>query len=132
MKVGQTEAAIQHFTRGDIEASFARVRRYFRNALASERLRFGRFREATAILEPSKDGSADQSVSNILRFHAAAGEKLPDSHLLFERLQAERTPIIIELRDEIAARYGVVNSRTRHGLTWIADRQFEAVLLEAA
>ncbi len=108
------------------------MRRYSRNALASVRLRSGRFREATAILEPSKDESADQSVSNILRFHAAAGEQLPDRQLLFQKLQEERAPVMVELRDEIAARYGVINSRPRHSVTWIADRQFEAVLLEAA
>ena len=132
MKVGKVEVAIHHFTRGGVEASFATVRRYFKNALASERLRSGRFHEATVILEPSADESADQSVSNILRFHAAAAEQLPVRHSLFDRLQSERTPIIVELRDEIAARYGVVTAGPRHGPTWIADRQFEAILLEAA
>ena len=132
LKAGKVDEAIQHFRMGSIEAPFARVRRFFGNALASERLKSGSFHEAAAILEGLTDEPQSQSVSNVLLFHAAAAEHMPSSELLFDRLGDEKTPIIIQLRDEIAARYGIAKTSPQHDLEWITNRQFEAVLLEAA
>jgi tetratricopeptide (TPR) repeat protein len=132
LKTGASDEAVRHFTRGSIEPSFSRIRHYFYNALAIERIRSGKFTEAAQIIRAFDGHTADDAVSNILLFHAEAAERLPSTAALLVHLGSQQAPIIIQLRDEIAARYGITTSKPLHDLNWIIDRQFEAVLLDAA
>ncbi|HEX2554245.1 MAG TPA: tetratricopeptide repeat protein [Microvirga sp.] len=132
LKSGQVDRAVGHFTAGIARSPFEKTRRIMRNALASEKLRARRFDEAVQILGEGAQDILEFGVSNVLLFHAAAASKSPDTHKLYQRLAPERSPIVIELRDAIAERYGVVGQAVVRSEEWIVDREYEAVLLEAA
>src|SRR5829696_8344565 len=69
-----------------MEASFARIRRFMQNALASEKLRSRQFNEAAEILQRSPSPSFDQTVSNLLLFHAAAAQRMSVTRTLYEKV----------------------------------------------
>ncbi|MES0175550.1 hypothetical protein [Mesorhizobium sp. M0006] len=105
---------------------FARERRMLANAVASAELGYGRVAAAVAA-SVDKPGE----VSNVIRFHALAASfhpKAKDAYRANEGLSGE----LIELKEEIARRYLIVDKPSNHTVDWIFLTEQNALLLEAA
>lgn len=122
------DEAIAHFEFGSNQTPFAREKRYFDGALSVARMRKGNFIEAVHALEGAGGG-----ISNVLRFHAVAGAgNLDRARDHYQELAVRCPSQLIELRDAIAARYGFSGQIDHHNDNWIFQREFEALLQEAA
>jgi tetratricopeptide (TPR) repeat protein len=130
LRKGELDRAIAIFEEGRSKTPFARERRYFEGALSVARMRKGQFDQAAQSLAESPAGGG---LLKVLRLHAYAGKgDLPLARVSYAELSNRCPGQLIDLRDAIAARYGIIRNVEHHNDNWIFDRESEALLQEAA
>ncbi|WP_026606033.1 tetratricopeptide repeat protein [Methylocapsa acidiphila] len=121
------EAALDIFTKGVLGSPFHENRRYFENALAATKLRLGHFQEAINHIRHT-----DTVVSHLFMSHSyAALGNVEEARKELAAVNDNSLPSLIELRDEIAAQFRLVDHPPQRGRAWLLDRESE-VLLQAA
>lgn len=127
LKARKIEEAIAIFTHGVRENPFHRERLYFENALSAARIRLGEFQAASSL---TKIG--DNPISQVLRMHSLAelGE-IGEATKAYRALTENLPPPILALRDEIAARFRIINKQRAHNDNWILEQETD-IILQAA
>lgn len=123
---GRYKDAVIHLNLRPEAIPFARERRMFANAVASAELGLGRLGSAAAV---SVDKAGE--VTNVIRFHALAATAHPSAKAIYsdnEGLSGK----LIELKDEIARRFKIVDKPSKHTMDWLMMMEQNALLLEAA
>ncbi len=124
----QFEEAIQQLQKGLDQTPFMKERQYFENALAIAKLRLERFDEAAALVLHGED-----PVTDVLRLHVSGAlNNLDSAKQTFGRLKRSCPPVLIPLRDELAARYHLVSAKPEHGPEWVFKEECRTLLLLAA
>ncbi|WP_326897224.1 tetratricopeptide repeat protein [Bradyrhizobium sp.] len=129
IKGGELARGIEHLEQGRKQTPFARERRYLERALSVARMQTGDFNHAVNVLREV----GGLGLSNILRLHAYAGDgQLVEAQTAYELLSITCPSQLLDRRDAIAARFGLIKSDQRHANdNWIFRRETEA-LLQAA
>lgn len=128
LRTNDLDKAIKHFRDGGIQIPFARERRYFDSALAVARMRLGQFEGAVQALSDTEG-----VLPNILRFHAYAGAgNIDRAKATYIELSTRCSAQLVDLRDAIATRFGIIQELVHHNDNWIFERESEAILREAA
>jgi tetratricopeptide (TPR) repeat protein len=128
LRKNELDRAISFFEDGRKATPFARERRYFDSALSVAKMRKGEFDQAIQSLRDTVGG-----LSNILRFHAYAGTgNLERARLSYGELTTRCPAQLIDLREAIAGRFGIIRQVVHHNDNWIFERETEALLQEAA
>lgn len=128
LKTGRLEEAITHFTKGTIEIPYAYERRYYANALAIARLRRGEYAEAISVVDRQVG-----AVTNVIRLHAfAASGQVNAAKTAYTRVLENCPPKLIELRDELASKFGMRSAAPKHNDAWLFEKECEGALLLAA
>jgi len=129
VKSGELARGIEHLEEGRRQTPFARERRYLERALSVATMQTGDFNHAVDVLKEV----GGLGLSNILRLHAYAGDgQLIEAKTTYEMLSATCPSELHDLRDAIAARFGLIESDQQHANdNWIFGRETEA-LLQAA
>lgn len=123
----EIETALDIFTKGVLECPFHQNRRYFENALAATKVRLGRFREAINHIRQT-----DTVISHLLMLHSyAALDRVEEARQEFAAVNDNSLPPLVELRDEIAAQFRLVDHPPKREPAWLLDQESE-VLLQAA
>jgi tetratricopeptide (TPR) repeat protein len=127
LKRNEIDAALDVFNVGVVENPFHQSRRYFENALAATKVRLRQYQEAINHVRET-----DTDVSRILKLHAfSALGRLDDARKELIAVNDNVLPHVAELRDEIAANFGVTERIPMRDMEWIIERESE-VLLQAA
>jgi tetratricopeptide (TPR) repeat protein len=130
VKGGELDRGIEYLEKGRAQTPFARERRYFERALSVARMRKGEFDKALEVLQQV----GGLGLSNILRLHAyaGAGKMMGAARSTYRALSLKCPAELIDLKDAIAARYGLTADQQMHANdNWIFAREAEA-LLQAA
>lgn len=129
LKERRHDLARQKFQAGVEKCVFYRERNIFRAGLARLMLDLGRMDQA---LQVSSECEGD--VAEIIRLHVVAAQKNnAEAYAIYHRQRADRTlDIYGELREQIAARYQLVDSQPIRSVGWINEREVEMLVLEAA
>jgi hypothetical protein len=91
-------------------------------------LRRKNFEKASETLADSGGG-----LSNVLRLHARAGMgDLSGARLVYGELTKNCPAQLVDLRDAIAGRFGIIKEATPQNDNWIFWRESEVLLQEAA
>ena len=127
LRKGENEAALDIFTKGVLECPFHQCRRYFENALAVTKVRLSRFQEAINHIRQT-----DTVISHLLMLHSySALGRVEEARQEFAAVNDNSLPPLVELRDEIAAQFRLVDLPPKQTRDWLVDRESE-VLLQAA
>lgn len=122
------DEAIGHFSKGSSTIPFKREQRFFDSALCVARIQKGQFQDAVRAIE-----NVEGEVPNVLRFHALAGTgNRTRTGAAYKRLSINAPPELLELTQEIAARFRVINELPAHNDNWIFEKEAELLLQEAA
>lgn len=125
LRQGELEAAITHFTMGSLNVPYARERRYFENALAVAYLRRREYPAAIKLID-----RVAGPMGNVIQLHAyAAVGRRGEAQSAYERTQENCPAQLIELRDELAARYHLSATQPHHDETWIFHQECESMLI---
>jgi len=128
LKKDMLKPAVRHLKKGLESIPFADQRKYFQNALAVATLRQRQYFEAAQYIGGSQEPTADA-----LRIHAFSElRKFDQASHAYSRLLHVCPPILVPLRDELASKYRLVKSSSRHDSRWIFEEECQNVLLEAA
>ena len=102
---------------------------FFRKALVVAKLRLEQYDDALREISIGANRKADK----VLMLHAlAALKRSPEAMDVYEQLPAASSPpYVIDLRDEIAARFALRSQAPKHDQRWIFDKECEAMLLAA-
>jgi tetratricopeptide (TPR) repeat protein len=129
LRTGYVDAAEKRVRWGLERVPFIHVRRMFAATLVSIKLARGQTSEAA-------DASAEcvGDVTTIFRFHALASNgQREDARGLYAILQERYVPErYVEVREEIAATYGITSVQHTKGAPWILEQESTLLLLEAA
>jgi tetratricopeptide (TPR) repeat protein len=124
----ELDRAIKFFEEGSRATPFAREKRYFQGALSVARMRKGEFEEAARSLQDTGG-----ELGRVLRFHAYAGMGDRKRALIsYDELSIRFSKQLIDLKEAIAGRFGIIQTMHHHNDNWIFRRESEALLLEAA
>ena len=128
LRTDRIAEAIELFRHGVSSAPYGQ-KRYFRSALAVATLRLGQYDQAREQAEAASFGPTGK----VLMFHALAAQKRrPDALSVYGQLSNTELPKhITNLRDEIAARFRIVDGLTQYDEDWVFERECEAALLAA-
>ena len=127
LRKGEYETALDIFTKGVLECPFHQNRRYFENALAATKVRLSRFQEAINHIRQT-----DTVISHLLMLHSySALGRVEEARQEFAAVNDNSLPPLVELRDEIAAQFRLVDLLPKQTRDWLVDRESE-VLLQAA
>jgi tetratricopeptide (TPR) repeat protein len=128
LRKSDVAAAIAHFEWARRTTPFSRERRYFERALAAARIRRGEFSKAVETLEEGQG-----ALTNIIKLHAYAAEgRLEKARVALTEVVSDCPESLVELREEIAARFRLIPSPPHHNNNWIFAREEEALLQDAA
>jgi tetratricopeptide (TPR) repeat protein len=127
LKKGLLQEALTLFTTGVLLNPFYRERQYFENALAIVKIRLKEFAEAAKIASRTVG-----PIAQILRMHAycASGNR-EEAATAYKSVNDNWPTPLLALRDEVAARYGLIDRAPRFTDEWIFEREAD-VMLEAA
>ncbi|HKM81432.1 MAG TPA: hypothetical protein VJY15_10785, partial [Candidatus Acidoferrum sp.] len=96
-------------------------------SLAALKIRRNQFQEAIEHI-----GKPDNAISHLLMSHSyAALGRFDDARRESAAVNDNSFPPLVELRDEIAARFGLVEYPPKRGEAWLLDYETE-VILQAA
>ena len=124
----ELDRAISFFEEGRNKVPFIRERRYFDGALSVARMRKGQFEKALQSIREFSGG-----LSNVLKLHAyAANGDLQLAQIAYSELSNRCPAQLIDLREAIAGRFGIISKLDQHNDNWIFERESEALLQEAA
>ncbi len=128
LRTDKIPEAIRLFEEGARSVPFSAERDYFQNALAVARLRLGQYEPA---LKEIRVGARE--TGKVLMMHAlAALRRKSEAMDVYNKLPtASSPPYVIDLRDEIAARFALGPTRPEHDQQWLFDKECEAMLLAA-
>lgn len=128
LRTDKIPEAIGLFEEGVRSVPFSAERHYFQNALAVARLKLGQYEEA--LQEIRVDA---RETGKVLMLHAlAALRRKSEAMDMYNQLPtASSPPYVIDLRDEIAARFALRPTRPEHDQQWLFDKECEAMLLAA-
>ena len=128
LKQNRVDEAISHFSQGLATVEFARHTAVFESALAIAYLRKSQFLQAASVLSQET-----AIIANVLLLHAYAGAgQRPQAARALEKIERSSATQVIELGREIARRFKLNTDRPSYDENWIFEREYEAVLLEAA
>ncbi|HEY6874381.1 MAG TPA: tetratricopeptide repeat protein [Geobacteraceae bacterium] len=129
LKSGDLDEAIRIFEDALRRVPYYNVAKYFRNALAVASLRLKRPQDVVGAL----DATQNDSIADVLSIHAygesGAIKKAQEAYI---RIEKGCPPFIVNLRDELAARYIGRIKMLDHDIDWIFAEECKIVLLDAA
>ncbi len=127
LRKGEYETALDIFTKGVLESPFHQNRCYFENALSATKVRLNRFQEAINHIRQT-----DTVISHLLMLHSyAALGMAEEARQELAAINDNSLPPLVELRDEIAAQFRLVDRPPKQEPVWLLERESEA-LLQAA
>jgi tetratricopeptide (TPR) repeat protein len=127
LRKGEYEIALDIFTKGVLESPFHQNRLYFENALAATKVCLSRYQEAINHIRQT-----DTVISHLLMLHSyAALGRVDEARQELAAVNDNSPPPLVELRDEIAAQFRLVDRTPKWESAWLLDRESE-VLLQAA
>lgn len=128
LKTNRVEEAITHFTRGLLTVPFFEEKRYYENALALAKVMKADFEVATKYA-----ANGVGTIAKILEFHCFGeiGQK-EKAKAVFRDLEDVNAPIVAAVRDELAARMGIINIPRAHNDAWIISTETNLILAQAA
>jgi tetratricopeptide (TPR) repeat protein len=127
LKQCKVKDAVSLFEEGVRRTPFFRQRQYFENALAAANIRLKKYSEASELVN-----GADDMISRLLQLHSFAELGYFDkAREAYDAVNDNSPPLVVSLRDELAARYSLANRVRLHNDDWILDQEIE-VILQAA
>jgi tetratricopeptide (TPR) repeat protein len=127
LKAGEIDRAHKIFEHGLLRNPFYRERRYFERALAATKIRMKRFQEAAELVRGKQEESAQ-----LLSLHSLAElGRMAEARAAYRAVNDDAPSPVIRLRDELAARFRIVERRPQASLQWVFEQETE-VLLQAA
>ncbi len=131
MRSGKLQRAERTFEWGLQEIPWATQRQYFQTALASLRIQQGRYIESIGLVKDVKDPSIEP-IAHVLTMHAF-GEMGDKSRVeqSYYAIRETSAPVVIDLRDILAARYIHNDSALKQMSHQIFLQECESLLLAA-
>jgi tetratricopeptide (TPR) repeat protein len=127
LKAGEIDRAHTIFEHGLLRNPFYRERRYFERALAATKIRMKRFQEAAELVHGKQEEAAQ-----LLSLHSLAElGRMAEARAAYRAVNDDAPSPVIQLRDELAARFRIVERRPQASLQWVFEQETE-VLLQAA
>jgi tetratricopeptide (TPR) repeat protein len=127
LKAGNVSRAMEIFEDGAATVPFAKQRDYFTTALALAKVAGNRADEIPADLK-----IPDSPVSNVIQFHVYAAKRdNARAQVAFTALTNTCPPLLIPIRDEIAARYGFSSRRPKHDAAWLIGAECSVLTLSS-
>lgn len=128
LRSGRVEQAIEVFEFGLSHIQFHKERSYFQNALAAAKLARSDYLEA---LNLSRNGRSTMAKVIQLHSYSALGERKV-ARGFYDELRRDPHSNVIDLAEEIARRFRLVEKPPAHSSAWIIQKEQELVLALAA
>ncbi len=128
LKKGDVEAAVNHFTIGQMENPFAQERKYYERALATAKLKLADFVGASKLIDKSHD-----HVAEVLQIHAYGAQgNLEKASNAYAKARHANHPQLVDLREELAERFLREGHQGAHDDAWLFEQECNSALLLAA
>jgi tetratricopeptide (TPR) repeat protein len=129
LKSGRYEDAVTFFQEALRKLPFFQISKYFMSALAVAQLRLSMAQDAVATIEEQQN----DAIKDVLSIHIYGETKnIKKAEEAYLRIQTKCPPLLIELREALAARYIQQFNILQHDMDWLFNEECKIILLDAA
>lgn len=125
LRANEIDKALSHFQAGLEKVPFAEQKSYYATALAIAQAKNKQYEDVLSTLDESHD-----ALSNVVKLHAYCWlNRFSEAESAYQNLHENSEDIIVKLRNEIGAQFGLSKKPPQYDAGWIIEQECNAVAI---